>query len=392
MFSEIYAGGWQQVLDLSRHGRDAVTSICPETGAASEFARLLWARDFGRGGELDRDILARSVRVKSELYRNCVFPLVPIYVSSVCVEQCLYCNFRAGNKGVQVERRRLSLEELEREAVYLIEEKGLKVLELVYATDPVMRGAAMCRHVELLRNLLEQRGGGMVGMSAEPLDEQEYRSLVDAGLTFSVLWQETYDRERYAELHPGKTKKADFDYRVNAFDRMLSAGLKHVGIGVLSGLADWRADWAMLMLHEEYLRQRYGRGADILGTPRLKHAPGAVLHETPFIPTSDEFRAVLALHNVFSPTTAAFVSTREEWNTCIELARGGGCLFTLNCATTPGGYSLKHGGRQFAARSYDAPVYAPKLEALGLHPVFDWTFDLLEQPSAVNRQPSAVTS
>ena len=153
---------------------------------------------------------------------------------------------------------------------------------------------------------------------------------------------------------------------------MLAAGIEHVGVGVLSGLSDWKRDWAMLMLHEEYLQQHYGDGATILGTPRLKLAPGALLQESPFTPTREEFLVTVALHNMFSPTTAPFVSTREDWDVCIELARGGGCLFTLNCSTTPGGYSLQRGGCQFTSNSYDAPVYSAKLRSEGLEPIFCW--------------------
>ena len=94
-----------------------------------------------------------------------------------------------------------------------------------------------------------------------------------------MLWQETYSKSRYAILHPGKTKKASFEYRVDAYERMLVAGVQHVGVGVLSGLSDWKRDWAMLMLHEEYLRQHCRRGATILGIPRLKRAPRALLQE-----------------------------------------------------------------------------------------------------------------
>ena len=141
---------------------------------------------------------------------------------------------------------------------------------------------------------------------------------------------------------------------------------------MLSGLSDWKRDWAMLMLHEEYLRQHYGRGNTILGLPRLKQAPGALFQESPFIPSREKFVVTVALHNIFSPATAPFVSTREDWDVCVELAKGGGCLFTLNCSTTPGGYSLQHGGCQFAAHSYDAPVYSTRLKSEGLDPVFDW--------------------
>ncbi len=371
MFSQHYEIACQQVLDFSHTQPRPMESLHP--GVASDYTPLFWSQGFGQGDELDRAIIARSAAVKADLYGGQVFVVVPIYVTSICEEQCVYCNFRGGNKGTGVERRRLTDHELEQEATYLVEEKGLKVLELVYAADPRMRVDAMCRHVELLRRVLDQHGGGLVGISAESLDENDYRPLVDAGLCWSVLWQETYDKARYSELHPGKTKKANFEYRLDAYERMLAAGVEHVGIGILSGLSDWRRDWAMLMLHEEYLQQHYGRGASILGTPRLKLAPGALLQDSPFIPTRQEFLTTVALHNMFSPATAPFVSTREDWDVCLEMARGGGCLFTLNCSTTPGGYALHHAGCQFTANSYDAPIYSAKLRAEGFDPVFHWT-------------------
>lgn len=370
MFSEQYQLACEEVLELSRTRPQSLD--LRRATAAADFVPFLWSAGFGSGGEMDREILARSTAAKAALFGGKLFIIVPIYVSSICQEQCLYCNFRAPNKGIAVERRRLTDEELEREATYLIEEKGQRVLELVYAADPRMRVDAMCRHVELLRRVLERHGGGIVGLSAESLEESDYRRLIDAGLCWSVLWQETYDKARYAELHPGRTKKANFEYRLNAYERMLAAGVEHVGLGVLSGLSDWRRDWAMLMLHEEYLQQQYGRGASILGTPRLKLAPGALLNDSPYAMSRQEFLATVALHNLFSPATAAFVSTRENWDVCLELARGGGCLFTLNCSTTPGGYSLPRSSYQFTTNSYDAPEYSRKLRAQGLEPVLRW--------------------
>jgi len=370
MFSEQYNLAWEEVAELSHRSPQAFDAL--RDGVAADYASLLWSPELGTGGAMDRALLARSADTKAALFGGKLFIVVPIYVSSVCQEQCLYCNFRASNKGVAVERRRLTDDELEGEAIYLIEEKGQRVLELVYAADPLMRVDAMCRHVELLRRVLERHGGGTVGLSAESLDEAEYRRLVEAGLCWSVLWQETYDKERYMELHPGRTKKSNFEYRLDAYERMLAAGVEHVGMGVLSGLADWRRDWAMLMLHEEYLQHRYGRGASILGTPRLKLAPGALLIDSPYAMSRQEFLAAVALHNLFAPGTAPFVSTRENWDVCLEMARGGGCLFTLNCSTTPGGYSLPRSSYQFTTNSYDAPEYSRKLRAEALEPVMNW--------------------
>lgn len=379
MFNNVYNSTFAKVANISQRGsRQADLSLLQTDTLDPEVGSLLWADGIGCGGDLDREIIARSAASKSARFGNRVYAIVPIYVTSICAEHCVYCNFRAGNKGAEIERIRLSDPELAHEAIHLIKDKGLRVLELVYATDPEVRVDSMCRHVEMVRRLLDREGGGVVGINAEALDETEYHRLRDAGLTFSVLWQETYDRARYRELHPGSTKKTKFEYRLEAYERMVAAGISTIGMGVLSGLADWRADWAMLMEHEAYLHREYGVVPAILGVPRLKPAAGAILQETPFVPSRSEFLVAIALHNIFSPQCMAFVNTREAWDTCVEMCRGGGSLFTFNCSTIPGGYSLGHRGYQFPTGSYDAPVFAAKLSALGMKPVFDWRYAEVE--------------
>jgi 2-iminoacetate synthase len=383
MFSDHYQAAWERLSEFVQTSKRPLDSLHAQS--AADFAPYLWNEEFGIGSEADRVIRERAISEKREMYGGRLFHVVPIYVSSVCSEQCLYCNYRAANKGVGVERKRLRDEELTREAIFLIEEKGFRTLELVYASDPLMQADTIARHIELLRNLLEQRGGGIVGLSCESFEEREYKMFVDAGLAFSVLWMETYDAQRYKELHPGRTRKSEFAYRLNAYDRMLSAGLDCAGIGVLSGLSEWRRDWAMLMQHEEYLFKTYRRPASILGIPRLKHAPGAIMHDSEFIPSDEQFIATMALHNVFSPSTAAFVSTREDWETCVQLAKGGGCLFTLNCSTIPGGYALDGHGGQFANFSFDAPVFVPRLKDLGFESVQKWDTGDLAAGLSVSR-------
>jgi 2-iminoacetate synthase len=396
MFSDQYQAAWDRLAEFANSPTKPLEFL--RSYNAEDFAPVLWADGFGAGGELDSEVRSRAAEVKRRFYDNRVFAVVPVYVSSVCAEQCVYCNYRAGNKGVGVERKRLSDDELRREALFLIEKKGFRTLELVYASDPRMTADVIARHVEMVKALLETHGGGIVGLSCEAMDEAEYERLAEAGLSFSVLWMETYNLRRYRELHPGVLRKSRFEYRLDAYERMIAAGIPAVGIGILSGLADWRRDWAMLMQHEQYLREnstiasrnsstRHG-GATILGMPRLKHAPGALMHGSDFIPTTQEFVTALALHNLFAPTTTPFVSTREDWDTCIELAQGGGCLFTLNCSTIPGGYSLHSHGAQFKNNSFDAPVFGPKLRELGLNPVFRWDVDDLiadEACTAANR-------
>lgn len=328
--------------------------------------------EFGSGGALDAGIAARARQRKLERFDGRVFPVSPLYVTSICKERCAYCNYRAGSTDPDLRRVRLGLAELEREVRFLVEERGLRAVELVYASDPLLRVDDICRHVELAAGILGRHGRPVVGLSAEPASVEDYRRLRGAGLSFSVVWMETYDAARYRELHPGRQTKTDFFWRLESYERMIEAGLDGVGYGVLSGLADWRRDWSMLALHQRWLRRRLGRGPNILGIPRLRPAPGAPFDPGPNLPGDGAFRSLVAWHNALFPDVMPFVSTREPFETCLQLSAGGGCLFTLNCSTVPGGYTLAHSGAQFRTGDYDALRFTPRLRAAGLDPDWAW--------------------
>ncbi|MCX7603487.1 MAG: hypothetical protein N2036_05360 [Bryobacteraceae bacterium] len=327
---------------------------------------------FGSGGPLDAHLAALARHRKAERFGGAVFPVSPLYVTSICKERCTYCNYRAGSTDPGLKRVRLSEGELEREVRFLVEERGLRAVELVYASDPLITVDEICRHVEIAARIMARAGHVNVGLSAEPASTEDYRRLRDAGLVFSVVWMETYDPARYRELHPGRQTKADFFWRLESYERMIEAGLEGIGYGVLSGLADWRRDWSMLAVHQRWLRKTYGRGPNILGIPRLRPAPGATYQERAFVPSDGAFRSLVAWHNALFPDVLPFVSTREEFETCLQLAAGGGCLFTLNCSTVPGGYTLANRGAQFVTGNYDAPLFAPRLRASGLEPEWAW--------------------
>lgn len=254
--------------------------------------------------------------------------------------------------------------------------KGFRVIELVYATDPFITTDHVSDHIKITHSVLSDFGGGMVGINARPYSTTEYKKLKKSGLSFAVLWQETYDKVRYKELHPGNTEKTDYFYRLNAPDRMAEAGIENIGLGVLSGLSDWRKDWYMLMNHVDYLLKQYEGEINtvILGIPRLKPATGALLKETAFIPDDSEYLLAISVFNLFLPTALPFVNTRESWDVCVEIAKGGGTLFTLSCKTIPGGYALGRVGYQFPTHDFSGDEYDRKLKEIGLSPIFDWNF------------------
>lgn len=369
-YNEISSRVTYNLSDYVSNVYNVINKIEPLT--AYEAASLLNVNNYSTD-DIYKSILEKAKLVKESSFCSNIFPVVPLYVSSICSEQCLYCNYRADNK-VKVERHRLSDDELLKEVDFLIHKKGYRAIELVYSTDLLFRVDSICKHIELLRASLEKAGGGVVGLSAEPFTENEYRLLKSAGVDFSVLWQETYDQEVYEEMHPGTSKKSDFNFRVDAYDRMAMAGIEHIGIGVLSGLADWRKDWGMLFMHQEYLKNTYGIKPPIIGMPRLKPSAGAIIKKTSFIPSDEEFLLCAAVQCLFDPQSLPFVNTRENWDLCLKLSSGGGVLFTFNCSTMPGGYSLNHKGYQFPTFDFDIDAYRHRAEDAGLKPTMNWAF------------------
>jgi 2-iminoacetate synthase len=331
--------------------------------------------DVQRQPDLASLVLSTARKKKARRFKETVFGISPLYVTSICNEHCSYCNFRAGNKDAAITRLRLTPEQLREEVSFLVNHQGLRVVELVYASDPKFGADTIARHIQITADVLEAAGGGIVGINAPPFAVDDYRRLKAAGLDFVVLWQETYDRERYRELHPVRTAKAKFEGRLTAYERMIQGGIRNIGLGVLSGLAPWRTDWLALMVHEQYLYQTYGIDTAILGVPRLKPAQGALLQFTPYTPNDQEYLLAIAVHNLFSPVTVPFVNTREPWTLCTEAARGGGAIFTFNCSTIPGGYTQGTRGYQFPTGDFPASEYVPKLRSEGLPPVMKWTFD-----------------
>jgi len=307
---------------------------------------------------------------KRRVFGNKVFAIVPLYVSSICEEGCSYCNYRIGN-AIGVDRRRLSDEELAAEAAFLVEEKGFGVIELVYSSDPEIGADTMRRHASVVRAVLDKAGGGMVGINARAMDADEYGALASA-VDFVVLWQETYDDTVYRQVHHGP--KADVEFRVTAYERMLDAGIRNIGMGVLSGLADYRRDWAMLLAHEDFLRNNYGIDNIILGMPRLKPAVGAVMQSSERTPSDDDLLLCLSIQSLYLPKSLPFVNTRESWEFCMKASKGGGVLMTFNCSTTPGGYTHESKGQQFPSANYDVESFGPQAIKQGFTPVMNWRF------------------
>jgi 2-iminoacetate synthase len=195
----------------------------------------------------------------------------PLYLSSVCVNSCLYCGF---NKTHKFPRTRLTIEQALADAE-IIAKEGFRDLLLVSSEDKSFIT------VDYLAELASKLRSKFSSLSVEiyQMTTEDYAKLFSAGIEGVTLYQETYDRDLYRKYHPAGPK-ADYDYRLSAVDSFSQAGMREIGIGALLGLADWRLETLALAEHAQYLTKRYWKSRVSFSFPRLCPAKDVDLNLT----------------------------------------------------------------------------------------------------------------
>ncbi len=253
-------------------------------------------------------ILDAARELKQRVYGSRMVLFAPLYVGNMCVNNCLYCGFRASNS--KSHRVTLSDERLDAE-VRALERGGHKRLILVYGEHPVYDARFIADNVRRVYSIKEGNGEiRRVNINAAPMDIEGFRTIKESGIGTYQIFQETYDPDRYRRFHPSG-RKADFDYRLTSLDRAMEAGIDDVGLGVLLGLADWRYELLALIRHTNHLEACYGVGPHTISFPRIKNASSidrtAVEHVS-----DDDFVRMVAILRLAVPYTGLILTAREE--------------------------------------------------------------------------------
>ncbi|HNS81672.1 MAG TPA: [FeFe] hydrogenase H-cluster radical SAM maturase HydG [Kiritimatiellia bacterium] len=259
--------------------------------------------------DLVEEIFSTARELKQTVYGNRIVLFAPLYIGSMCVNDCTYCAFRRSNDGAV--RRTLSLEDV-REQTLALERVGHKRLILVYGEHAEYDADFIAATVRKVYETKEDHGEiRRVNINAAPLDAEGYRKVKDAGIGTYQIFQETYHHETYRRVHPGKTRKGNYLYRQDGLSRAFEAGCDDVGIGALFGLYDWRFEVLGLVSHALYLQQRYGVGPHTISFPRLQPAHGAVT-KTEHLVSDEEFKRVIAILRLAVPYTGLILTARER--------------------------------------------------------------------------------
>ncbi len=309
-------------------------------------ALIAWARTPERVAEIH----AAARQVRERLAPHTVEFVIPVYLTSFCENECLYCGYRQSN--ALAERVRLSLDEFSRE-LDLILSWGHRQIELVLSEDPQFGPDVVARYVELTRQKLDCLGGGVVGLCSPVYEREDYVRLRAAGLEWVVEWQETYHQPHFDRWHVTGSPKRDFEYRLDLWDRVIGAGIEKIALGALLGLYDWRYNALATIEHGNYLRRAYGLDPHAIGIPRLKPARGVLASQksSRFTVSDDDYRLILSLYHLAFPGSRLFFNTRENYEMNISMVEAGD-LFTVDCDTFPGGYLHHDTPGQFSTHGF----------------------------------------
>jgi 2-iminoacetate synthase len=294
----------------------------------------------------------------------------PLYLANYCTNRCVYCGFSARRK---IRRSMLVPEEVEAEAK-IIAATGLRKILALTGDAPGKTGAAYL--ASCLRVLA--RHFSSVGIEVPSMTVEEYAMQVEAGADSMTMFQETYNRERYAELHPAGPKR-DCLFRLDAPERAVLGGMRAVNLGPLLGLGDWRADVFLAGLHAAFLLKKYPQTEISMSLPRMRpHVEGG---ESAFIPQSvnerDLVQALTALR-CYLPQMGITLSTREPAWLRDKLLPLGVTRVSAGVSTSVGGHSAgtadEEAKPQFdISDSRSVDEMARDLAKMGYQPVFaDW--------------------
>lgn len=284
------------------------------------------------------DLASRSAAITSQRFGNTIQIYAPLYLSSFCVNRCAYCGFSAENK---ISRRVLSIDEAEQEAM-ILHGRQINHLLLVAGEAPARLGVD---YLEKLALRLRKKFASIT-IEVQPLESEEYRRLFEAGITGVAVYQETYDRGVYKDVHLSG-KKDDFDYRLEVPAKVAASGMREVGIGALLGLADWRLEGLALGMHVAWLRKHFWQTSITVSFPRLRPAEGDF--DPRVTVTEYHLSQLLFALRIFDPDVGLVLSTREEARYRDGMIGLGPTRYSAGSCTAPGGYSQPElEGEQFS--------------------------------------------
>ena len=290
-------------------------------------------------------------QIKQDYYGNRIVMFAPLYLSNYCVNGCVYCPYHLKNK--HIARKKLTQEEVAKEVIAL-QDMGHKRLAIEAGEDPVNNPIEyILECIDTIYSIKHKNGAiRRVNVNIAATTVENYRKLHDAGIGTYILFQETYNKESYEQLHPTGPKH-DYAYHTEAMDRAMEGGIDDVGLGVLFGLELYRYEFAGLLMHAEHLEAVHGVGPHTISVPRLKRADDIDPDTFDNGIDDDTFAKICALIRISVPYTGMIISTRESQAVREKVLPLGVSQISGASRTSVGGYAEPETEEEITSAQFD---------------------------------------
>ncbi len=319
--------------DYSKYtAKDVKAALEHETCSIEDFKALL-----SPAAEPFLEQMAQRARLEtSKHFGNTVYLFTPLYIANYCENYCVYCGFNCYN---HINRMKLSTEQIEHE-MKVIADSGME--EILILTGESRAKSDIQYIGEACKTA--RKYFRMVGLEIYPVNTDEYRYLHECGADYVTVFQETYDADRYEQLHLLGHKRI-WPYRFDAQERALRGGMRGVAFSALLGLADFRKDALASALHVYYLQRKYPHAEMSLSCPRLR----PIINNENINPLDvheKQLCQVLCAYRIFLPFVGITVSSRESAEFRNGIVKIAATKVSAGVSTGIGDHESKYSGKE----------------------------------------------
>ena len=281
--------------------------------------------------------MAQRARLEtSKHFGNTVYLFTPLYIANYCENYCVYCGFNCYN---HIKRMKLSMEQIEKE-MKVIADSGMEEILILTGES---RGQSNVEYIgEACK--LARKYFRMVGLEIYPVNTDEYKYLHECGADYVTVFQETYDTDKYEQLHLLGHKRV-WPYRFDAQERALRGGMRGVAFSALLGLSDFRKDALASALHVYYLQRKYPHAEMSLSCPRLR----PIINNDKINPLDvheKQLCQVLCAYRIFLPYVGITVSSRESAEFRNGIVKIAATKVSAGVSTGIGDHDSKYNGKE----------------------------------------------
>ena len=281
--------------------------------------------------------MAQRARLETgKHFGNTVYLFTPLYIANYCENYCVYCGFNCYN---HIKRMKLSMEQIEKE-MKVIADSGMEEILILTGES---RGKSDVKYIgEACK--LARKYFRMVGLEIYPVNTDEYKYLHECGADYVTVFQETYDTDKYEQLHLLGHKRV-WPYRFDAQERALRGGMRGVAFSALLGLSDFRKDALASALHVYYLQRKYPHAEMSLSCPRLR----PIINNDKINPLDvheKQLCQVLCAYRIFLPFVGITVSSRESSEFRNGIVKIAATKVSAGVSTGIGDHESKYTGKE----------------------------------------------